>query len=194
MNITKYTLQFQYSIPNRTRYVQTWTSSRDTKQEILYKDNRMTVYMPPYHPELHTLYYKIKSAGKNYDSTELEKYRNMHQEIIRKEKWELLKSKALSMQNNHQYFKDNPNRRCLKCNQVVFAGGNNCSQKEKQFEYDNIDDINDPTATAYYVGDRSAVVYQEMFNDLFNLCLATYPRGDTLSYKNGLIGLNSDKE
>lgn len=95
------------------------------------------------------------------------------------------------MQSDHQYFKDNPIRKCPKCHQNVLAGGGECLRIQK---YQPITHGHDPTATAYYVGDQAAGEYQAMFRDLFIPCLAKYPKGDTLAYKNGRIGPNTNKE
>lgn len=159
---------------------------------IWYKHGIVTAYMPPYRPELHTLWHKLKLDGKNYKNEEMSEYYNSYHELIRKELWEKQTNQAIVMQNNHQWFIDNPRRQCPKCRQIVLVGGEKCLKKEEEIEYDP--DIKDPTETAYYVGDRAHSAYQSMFEDLFTLCLAEYPRGDTIMYKDGMISLNNHRE
>ncbi len=160
------------------------------KPEILYKRGGMTMFMPPYHIELDTLWNKIKSDGEKYKYEDMKKYEDMYEDIKKRERWELMIYEADLIQNDAQYFKDNPDRLCLKCNQIVTAGGNNCLRTQEERPTKNSSYEYDSTKTAYYSGDKAAAVYQEMFTDLFNLCLAKYPRGDTMRYKNAFNFLN----
>lgn len=159
-------------------------------QAVWYKLGIMTAYMPPYHPRLHKLWWKIYADKENHKTKELWRYQEIYEKIKRREDWNQRKQAAITIQNDHQYFKDNPVRKCLKCHKDVLAGSNNCTYKRVETTYHG----RDSTETAYYVGDQAAGEYQAMFHDMFTLCLAKYPRGDTMSYKDGRIGFNSSKE
>ena len=39
-----------------------------------YKHGIMTAYLPPYRPELHVLYNKLKSDGKDYKDADYDQY------------------------------------------------------------------------------------------------------------------------
>lgn len=156
-----------------------------------YKHGIMTAYLPPYRPELHVLYNKLKSDGKDYKDADYEQYIKIYSEIVKKEEWNETIKKAIAIENNIEYFK-NKERKCLKCNKIVIAGSNEC--KYVKVDYDDGGNGYDSTETDYYVGDRRAGAYQMMFSELFNLCLAEYPKGDTICYRDGLISLNNNKE
>jgi hypothetical protein len=158
---------------------------------VLYTHGNMTRYMPKYHHKLSKLYNKILADGENYKHEEYLRYCDLYEKVTWQEKWKQQKQDAIVMQNNHQYFKDNPIRRCLKCGKDVLTGSGNCLQ-EKSVRYESYNE--DLTENAYYIRDQASVRYQDMFHYMFTLCLAEYPRGDTMSYKDGLIGFNSNTE
>lgn len=164
--------------------------SYHTKAVVLCQTKNITKFMPPYHTRLHNLWWKIKLDGENYKPKELERYREIHEKIRLKEDWNQQKREAIAIQNNHQYFKDNPIRKCPKCRKNVLAESNKCDYKRIEQNYSG----RDSTENAYYVGDHAAAEHQSLFHDMFTLCLPKYPRGDTIKYDNGLIGPNSDRE
>lgn len=158
-------------------------------QKIWYKHGIMTAYLPPYRMELNDLYYKLKSNGKDYNEDDYNKYITSYREIVKKEEWNKTINEVIKIENNINYFK-NKKRKCLKCNQIVIAGSNECKYVETSYD----DTGYNPTETAYYVGDKRADSYRSMFSELFNLCLAEYSKGDTMCYRDGKICLNNDRE
>jgi hypothetical protein len=179
-----------HTIKNIKKYV---NSNKYSYSEILCVKGMVTTYMPPYHNTLDKEYNKLLSDGQNYKQKEYNEYWEKYVELKKHDEWNFNVSKAIAMQNNHQYFIDNPNRKCLKCSKMVTAGSNNCLKINDDLDIDHIY-INDPTKTEYYLGDIAASQYEKMFKDMFNLCLAKYPRGDTLKYSDERISFNSDIE
>jgi hypothetical protein len=161
------------------------------KPIILSTKDRVKTYMPPYHKKLRREWHKLKKSGEDYNQNDYNFYWKRYNDIIKQDEFEQLKSKAIAMQNDDAYFKNNTKRKCLKCHQIVVAGSNICKQKPR---VQNFYKGHDSTETAYYVGDQAAAEFTYMFNDLFMLCLAKYPKGDTMRYHNGLVGYNSDRE
>lgn len=157
---------------------------------VWYKRGAMAAYMPSYHKKLHKLWWKLKNAGEKHNPKELYRYQEIYEKIWKREQWNQEKQAALAMQNDLQYFKDNPIRKCPKCGHDVLAGSNKCLKEHYRSTYHG----HDSTATAYYVGDYAAGEYRTMFHDLFAPCLAKFPKCDTLKYENERIGPNMDRE